>query len=63
MRREVDLSGHLSKCRDAALFVFSVTSKQSKTDFVDFNDWYERSAGFDKPWLIISARKFVLQNI
>ena len=36
--------------------MYDITHKRTKTDFVDFNDWYERAAGFDKPYIIISNK-------
>lgn len=47
---------HLGAGADGAVFMYSVTSKESKKDFEFFKDWYERASGFDKPWLIISNK-------
>lgn len=55
-RKDEDISRHLAKGSDGAVFVYDVTEKRSKVDFYDFNDWYERAAGFDKPWIIISNK-------
>ena len=55
-RKDEDISRQLAKGSDGAVFVYDVTEKRSKTDFYDFNDWYERAAGFDKPWMIISNK-------
>jgi hypothetical protein len=33
-----------------------VTDRRSKSDFLDYNDWYGRAAGFDKPCLIVSSK-------
>jgi hypothetical protein len=41
---------------DGALFLYDVTDRRSMRDFVDFSDWYQRAAGFDKPWLIVSNK-------
>jgi len=55
-RREVDISRQLARGSDGALFLYDVTAKRSRSDFSDFNDWYERSAGFDKPMMIIANK-------
>eukprot|EP00596_Hydrurales_sp_CCMP1899_P007335 CAMPEP_0119045478 /NCGR_PEP_ID=MMETSP1177-20130426/40241_1 /TAXON_ID=2985 /ORGANISM="Ochromonas sp, Strain CCMP1899" /LENGTH=195 /DNA_ID=CAMNT_0007017347 /DNA_START=61 /DNA_END=645 /DNA_ORIENTATION=- len=55
-RKTEDISRQLARGSDGAMFVFDVTHKTSKTDFSDFNDWYERAAGFDKPWMIVSNK-------
>jgi hypothetical protein len=38
------------------MFVYDVTDRRSKSDFLDYNDWYGRAAGFDKPCLIVSSK-------
>ena len=38
------------------MFVFDVTDRRSKGDFPEHSDWYQRAAGFDKPWLLISNK-------
>lgn len=55
-RKHEDINRQLARGSDAAVFVYDVTEKRSKVDFYDFNDWYERAAGFDKPWVIISNK-------
>lgn len=55
-RKDQDINRQLAKGSDGAVFVYDVTEKRSKTDFYDFNDWYERASGFDKPWIIISNK-------
>lgn len=50
------LSPYLSKGKDGSVFMFSVTSKKSLSDFRDLYDIYERASGFDKPCLIISNK-------
>ena len=55
-RKTEDINRQLARGKDGAIFVYDVTEKRSKTDFFDFNDWYERAAGFDKPWIIISNK-------
>ena len=42
--------------RDAAIYMLSVTRKTTKTESLDFNSRYERSAGYDKPFLIVSNK-------
>jgi len=42
--------------KDGAVFVYDVTEKRSRTDYVDYADWYNRAAGFDKPYLIVSNK-------
>lgn len=55
-RREQSINQQLMRGRDGAVFVYDITDKQTKTDFPDYVDWYQRAAGFDKPWLIISNK-------
>jgi GTPase SAR1 family protein len=42
-RKNEDINRQLQRGSDGALFVYDVTEKRSKTDFYDFNDWYERA--------------------
>ena len=53
---EVSIGPYLSKGKDGAIFMLSCTHKTSKTDYSDFHGWYERAAGFDKPFLILSNK-------
>lgn len=58
-RKEVNaglFSQQLMRGKDGAIFVYDVTDRRSKNEFAEFSDWYHRSAGFDKPWLIISNK-------
>lgn len=56
-RRELgDINQQLMRGRDGMIFVYDVTNKRSKTAMVDFSDWYQRAAGFDKPCLIVSTK-------
>lgn len=58
-RREVDtnvFNHHIASGRDGALFMYSVTHKETKKDFEFFLDWYQRAAGFEKPWIIVSNK-------
>lgn len=58
-RKEIEVNvfnQHIAAGHDGAVFMYSVTSKESRKDFEFFYDWYERAAGFDKPWLIISSK-------
>ena len=41
---------------DGQIFMYDVTDRRSRTDFVDYNDWYGRAAGFDKPCLVVSSK-------
>lgn len=49
-------SQQLMKGKDGAIFIYDVTDRRTKSEFAEFSDWYHRSAGFDKPWLIISNK-------
>lgn len=56
-RREVgDINQQLMRGKDGVVFMYDVTDRRSKTAFVDFSDWYQRAAGFDKPCLIVSTK-------
>ena len=55
-RKNEDINRQLARGSDGAVFIYDVTEKRSKVDFYDFNEWYERAAGFDKPWIIISNK-------
>ena len=55
-RREQSINQQLMRGSDGAVFVFDVTDRKSKNDFDDYLDWYQRSAGFDKPWIIVSNK-------
>ncbi len=65
-KEEVNISSAIAKGKDAAVFVMSVTHKTSKTDFPDYSSNYERSVGYDKPWLMVSnkndSKKRALQD-
>ena len=55
-RREQNINQQLMKGNDGALFMYDVTERRSLQDFTSFSDWYQRAAGFDKPFLIISNK-------
>lgn len=55
-RREACINQQLMKGRDGALFVYDVTDRRSKSAFNDFSDWYQRAAGYEKPWMIVSTK-------
>jgi hypothetical protein len=38
------------------VFVYDVTDKRTLRDFPEHCDWYQRAAGFDKPWLVVSNK-------
>ena len=41
---------------DGSLFVYDVNARQSKNDFSDHMDWYQRAVGFEKPCMIVSNK-------
>lgn len=45
-----------SQGRDGAVFVYDITHRRSKDDFVTQMGWYEMAAGFDKPVIIVSNK-------
>ena len=44
------------KGKDGALFMYDITDRRTIRDFPDYSDWYERAAGFDKPYIIVSNK-------
>jgi GTPase SAR1 family protein len=50
------INQQLMKGRDGAIFVFDCTDKRTLRDFSEQCDWYQRAAGFDKPWIIVSNK-------
>jgi hypothetical protein len=51
-----NINQQLMRGRDAAFFVYDVTEKRTKQEFSEFADWYQRAAGFAKPWVIVSNK-------
>jgi small GTP-binding protein len=47
---------YLGMCKDGAIFVYSCIHRASHRDFDDAKNLYERSAGFEKPILIIGNK-------
>ena len=54
--REGSINQQLMRGNDGQIFMYDVTDRRSRTDFVDYNDWYGRAAGFDKPCLVVSSK-------
>jgi hypothetical protein len=56
-KRQLDnINQQLMLGRDGMIFVYDVNEKRSIKDFSDYNQWYERAAGFEKPYLIVSSK-------
>lgn len=55
-KKSQNINQQLMRGRDAAFFVYDVTDKRTKQEFSEFADWYQRAAGFGKPWVIISNK-------
>ena len=55
-RRDQSINQELMRGSDGALFLYDVTDRRSMRDYSEFADWYQRAAGFDKPWLIVSNK-------
>lgn len=55
-RKTESINQQLMRGNDGAIFVYDVTERRSKTDFIEFSDWFNRAAGFEKPFLIVSNK-------
>lgn len=55
-RRDESINQQLMRGNDAGIFVYDVTDRRTYRDFVEYSDWYQRAAGFDKPWLCVSNK-------
>lgn len=55
-RKNESINQQLMRGFDGSLFVYDVNLRQSKGDFIEFMDWYQRAAGYDKPCLIIGNK-------
>jgi GTPase SAR1 family protein len=56
IKRDQNINQALMRGHDGAIFMYSVDDRRSKGDFQDYSDWYQRAAGYDKPWLIVSNK-------
>ncbi len=52
-RRDQNINQQLMRGRDGAIFIIDVTDRRTRTEFSEFSDWYQRAAGFEKPWMIV----------
>jgi GTP-binding protein EngB required for normal cell division len=55
-RKDENINQQLMRGSQGAWFLFDVTDRRSLTDFTDYADWYQRAAGFEKPWVIVSNK-------
>lgn len=55
-KKHGSINQQLMRGEDAAIFVYDVTDKRTKQEFLEFADWYQRAVGFDKPWVIVGNK-------
>lgn len=64
--RVQSINQQLMRGNDGSVFMYDITDRRSKSDYGDYNDWFGRAAGFDKPCLIVSnkndQKKRAVQN-
>lgn len=55
-RKSENINQQLMRGPDGVVFLYDIGDRRSKSDFVEFSDWYSRAAGFDKPCIIVSTK-------
>lgn len=55
-RKDENINQQMMRGNCGALYVFDVTDRRSLSDFTDYADWYQRAAGFNKPWILVSNK-------
>ena len=59
MRKESsanDFNQQLMRGSDGCIFIYDICERRSKSDHVEFNDWYSRACGFERPQIIVSNK-------
>jgi small GTP-binding protein len=56
IRKTQNINQQLMRGSDGCIFLYDVNHRQSKSDFGDHLDFYQRAAGFEKPCLIVSNK-------
>lgn len=55
-RKSESINQQLMRGCDGSIFIYDVNSRQSKSDFPEYMDWYQRAAGYDKPCMIVGNK-------